>query len=137
MLNNPRPYRFSVILSGGEEHVQNRAAWPAAPGSNSRRVQPCQWGQDTALTCRPYFAEDSPEPGGRGLLHPRVEEQEEKPGGETCSPAPFLPLFPPPALAVPCPTPAAGTWDSARGMRRQAVCRSAGTSAASLCPLPD
>lgn len=51
-----------------------------------------------ALTCGHYFAQDSPEPESRSLLHPKAEEAEEKPGRETCFPAPFLTLLPLPAL---------------------------------------
>ena len=108
MLNNPGPHRFGVTLSGGEEHVQNRAPQPAAPCSNSRCVHPCQGDRGMAITHRPYFAQDSPEPADRSLLHPRAVEPE-KPGLETCSPAPFLPFLPPPALTVSRSAPAAGT----------------------------
>lgn len=109
MLNNPRPNRFGVILSGREEPVQNRGPRLSASDSSSRCMQPCQGDWGTAPTHRPYSAEDNPEPGGRNLLHLRAEEPEEKPGGEMCSLTPFPPLLTPPGLTVSRPTPTAGT----------------------------
>lgn len=98
---NPRPSRFGVILSGGQEYIQNRAPWPAVAHSNSRCLHCCQGYRGTALAHRPCSAEDSPEPEGRSLLYPRAEKT-----GESLMRNMFLKtvssLSLPPALTVFC-----------------------------------
>lgn len=89
-----------------------------------------------AFVRRPYFTQDSAEPGSRSLLQPKSEDPEEKPGEETCFPDLFRTLLPPPALP-PTLLLLQAPWDSAIGMWKTAVCRSPDTPTTFPYPLPD